>query len=112
MSDIPRYLVSLNAITAWRDNAMIADQIGMVTYADHVDALRDCEERMLTTYLARDNFEAGLDAAREAVAALAAGRKRMDYEDGPQVYGAHNAYIDCVHDALHAIDALRKDSND
>lgn len=34
------------------------------------DALRACEERMLTTYLARDNFEAGLDAAREAVAAL------------------------------------------
>jgi hypothetical protein len=48
-----------------------------------------------------------LDAAREAVAALTAGRERMDYEDGPEVYGAHNAYIDCVDDALAAIDALR-----
>jgi hypothetical protein len=40
MTDIPRYLVSLNAMTAWRDNAMVTDQIGMVTYADHVEALR------------------------------------------------------------------------
>ena len=54
------------------------------------DALRACEERVL-------------NAAREAVAALTAGRKRMDYEDGPEVYGAHNAYIDCVRDALAAI---------
>ena len=61
-----------------------------VTYADHLAALRACEERVL-------------NAAREAVAALTAGRKRMDYEDGPEVYGAHNAYIDCVRDALAAI---------
>jgi hypothetical protein len=50
--------------------------------------------------------------AQEAVAALTAGRKRMNYEDGPKVYGAHNAYIDCVRDALAAIDALKEGSND
>ena len=57
-------------------------------------------------------YAAALNAAREAVAALTAGRVRMDYRDGPAVYGAHNAYIDCVQDALSAIDALREDSHD
>jgi hypothetical protein len=59
-----------------------------------------------------EGYAAALNAARAAVAALTAGRERMDYEAGPEVYGAHNAYIDCVHDAISAIDALRKDSND
>ena len=39
MSDIPRYLVSRSAMTAWRENGMLTDQIGMVTYADHVAAV-------------------------------------------------------------------------
>jgi hypothetical protein len=39
VSDIPRYLVSRSAMTAWRDNGMLTDQIGMVTYADHLAAV-------------------------------------------------------------------------
>ena len=58
----------------------------------------------------RRSYWQGVHAAREAVAALTAGRERMDYEDGPEVYGAHNAYIDCVDDALAAIDALREET--
>jgi hypothetical protein len=46
------------------------------------DELRACEERMLTTYLARDNFEAGLDAAREAVEALRGWLGTDDSGDG------------------------------
>jgi hypothetical protein len=57
--------------------------------------LRACEERMLTTYLARDNFEAGLDAAREAVAAL---------QKGGMGQRAHELW----RNALTAIDALRE----
>lgn len=85
--------------------------------------LRACEERVLLAAEKRhegelaDEWQHGVTAgkvigrmdAREAVAALTAGRERMDYEDGPEVYGAHNAYIDCVHDALATIDALREE---
>ena len=56
-------------------------------------ALRACEERMLTTYLARDNFEAGLHAAREAVAIA------------PMGSGAYNTKAADIA----AIDALRKE---
>jgi hypothetical protein len=61
---------------------------------------------MLTTYLARDNFEAGLDAAREAVI----GAKAIDVAadrglDEP-------AQFIWLNNALAAIDALRKDSHD
>ncbi len=66
------------------------------------NALRACEERMLTTYLARDNFEAGLDAAREAVL----GAKAIDV-------AAHRAFDEpaqfiWLNHALEAIDALKE----
>ena len=57
----------------------------LVTYADHLAALRDCEERML-------------NAAREAVAALATER---------ELRSPSGVEID-IHQALAAIDALTK----
>lgn len=59
----------------------------LVTYADHVAALRDCEERML-------------NAAREAVAALVTER---------ELRSPSGLDID-IHEAIAAIDALRKDN--
>mgnify|MGYP007100197318 CR=1 FL=1 len=65
--------------------------------------LRACEERMLTTYLARDNFEAGLDAAREAVL----GAKAVDVASGRGL--DEPAQFVWLNNALSAIDALRKE---
>ena len=87
MSDIQRYALQTE---------LSEDSLGKwVRYEDHLDEVAWAASEVL-------------DAAREAVAALTAGRERMDYEDGPEVYGAHNAYIDCVDDALAAIDALKE----
>lgn len=68
--------------------------------------LRDCEERMLTTYLARNNFDAGLDAAREAVL----GAKAIDVAYGRGL--DEPAQFIWLNNALSAIDALREDSDD
>jgi len=72
--------------------------------------LRACEERMLTTYLARDNFESGLNAAREAVGNIA---ERWDHWEGERRISMEidGQFID-RDDALAVIDALRKDSHD
>ena len=45
MSDIPRYLVSRAALTADRYAYLVTDQIRMVTYADHVEAIQQAEQR-------------------------------------------------------------------
>ena len=73
----------------------------LVTYADHLEALRDCEGRVYQDYIAgRQNdrvlgYLRGLDAAREAVADI-----NGKWVFGPRIY---------KHKALAAIDALREE---
>ena len=84
-----------------RRNTCIHDEMECIC-----ERLRTCEERMLTTYLARDNFEAGLDAARKAVGNIA---ERWDHWEGERRISMEidGQFID-RDDALAAIDALRE----
>lgn len=73
--DVPRYLVSRHHMHAWRENVMVTDHIGMVTYADHVAAIRACEARLYTLMGAaiQSGIEAEQKRIRFAVAALVDG---------------------------------------
>lgn len=52
LPEVPRYLVSRGAMFAWRENGMLTDQIGMVTYADHLTAMQAQRETALREALA------------------------------------------------------------
>ena len=95
--------------------AETGDDGGWVTYADHVAAVAEAEQRVERITREDDNralwdsrqFNAGLDAAREAVAALPFVRPAY-YGKGVLIHGAEPDFV--RQDALAAIDALRGDT--
>lgn len=69
LPDVPRYLVSRSALTAWRENGMLTDQIGMVTYADHVTAMQ-AAQTISSSVIADFQRQARETALREALTAV------------------------------------------